>query len=273
MGERVKSYMCAHIAYAVHRKVVFMTLMINLATMFNEFDAIQQFASPVRVLYAPTDTITIEQYLLLQKSKLKLEFMPVPDMQDDRVSAGYLIGRLTAEACSTILITDSETLLNIGSIPAKGSASVYFAKDMKQVQKINKDLSPDGRKRVPRKVGTENKSKDTQTAKPKRQTVSVKQKSKSADNSMSGFLNLPEDCEETQDTLQEKKDLQTFLKSILGEKLATEQYSNIVRSTQKATEAIGWEILLRLEVKDKVVSDKIYELLAPKFAELKKIVN
>ena len=48
-----------HIAYAVHRKAVFMTLMINLATMFNEFDAIQQFASPVRVLYAPTDTIKI----------------------------------------------------------------------------------------------------------------------------------------------------------------------------------------------------------------------
>ena len=91
MGERVKSYMCAHIAYAVHRKVVFMTLMINLATLFNEFDAIHQFASPVRVLYAPTDTITIEQYLLLQKSKLKLEFMPVPDMQDDRsVNSGSL---------------------------------------------------------------------------------------------------------------------------------------------------------------------------------------
>lgn len=90
---------------------------------------------------------------------------------------------------------------------------------------------------------------------------------------MSGFLNLSEDCEEAQDTLQEKKDLQTFLKSILGEKLATEQYSNIVRSAQKATEAIGWEILLRLDVKDKVVSDKIYELLAPKFAELKKLVR
>lgn len=46
--------------------------------------------------------------------------------------------------------------------------------------------------------------------KPKHQTVSAKQKSKSVDNSMSGFLNLPEDCEEAQDTLQEKKDLQTF---------------------------------------------------------------
>ena len=273
MGGRVKSYICVHIAYAVHRKAVFMTLMINLATMFNEFDAIQQFASPVRVLYAPTDPITIEQHLLLQKSKLKFEFMPVPDMQDDRVSAGYLIGRLTAEACSTILVTDSETLLNIGSIPAKGSAFVYFAKDMKQAQKINKDSSPDGRKRVSRKVGTENKAKDIKAVKPKHQTVSAKQKSKSVDNSMSGFLNLPEDCEEAQDTLQEKKDLQTFLGSILGEKLAIEQYSNIVRSAQKATEAIGWEILLRLDVKDKVVSDKIYELLAPKFAELKELVS
>ena len=67
--------------------------------------------------------------------------------------------------------------------------------------------------------------------------------------------------------------MQTFLESILGEKLAIEQYSNIVRSAQKATEAIGWEILLRLDVKDKVVSDKIYELLAPKFAELKELVS
>ena len=245
-----------------------MALIITLATLFDSLEVLQQFPAPIRILYAQTDKISIEQYLLLQKSKMKVEFVPVPDMKDERVASGYLIGRLTAEAANTILVTESETLLSLGSVPAKGSAHVYFAKDLRQAQKIHKELVSGERKRVPRKQVAESKAKAVRTAKPKERPEQEPQKTK---QEMFGFLNLPEDVNQTKP--QEKEKLQTFLASNLGEKLAGEQYSNIVRSADKATEAIGWEILLRLEVQDRPTSDKIYTALSPKFAEMKKLIR
>ena len=238
-----------------------MALIITLATLFDSLEVLQQFPAPIRILYAQTDKISIEQYLLLQKSKMKVEFVPVPDMKDERVASGYLIGRLTAEAANTILVTESETLLSLGSVPAKGSAHVYFAKDLRQAQKIHKELVSGERKRVPRKQVAESKAKAVRTAKPKERPEQEPQKTK---QEMFGFLKTKP---------QEKEKLQTFLASNLGEKLAGEQYSNIVRSADKATEAIGWEILLRLEVQDRPTSDKIYTALSPKFAEMKKLIR
>lgn len=240
-----------------------MTLMINLTMLFNNINIVKQFSPTVRVLYKQTDTITIDQFLALQAAKMKLDFVPFPDMQDERVSAGYLIGKLTEEASSTIIVTDSDILLNIGSMPAKNTALVYFVKDLKQAQKIEKNAATSGKRISVRKAST---------TKIKRQPVNEKHRDE-ADVVMSDFLNLPEKDADVHEKETTDKKVKDFLKSTIGIQLTNKYYDSIVNSVKGATDPIGWEIRLKVAVCDDSASRKIYDVLSPKFSELQALLS
>lgn len=235
-----------------------MVLTIGFEKFLENIDAIKQGAFPVRILYKPTDVMTVDQFIAIQGAKLKMDFVPMPDMKDDALSSGYLLGRLTAETASTILVTDTEALLNIGSIPAKGNGVVYFAKDIKQAQKLEKSSSTTTRKRAAKK--------ETAPAEEKKTAAAGEKKEKTAD--FDGFMNLPEE------NFEDKKEgriakVETYLKKALGTEFADKYYDAITQSVKKADEYVGWEVLLRIAAMNKEDSAKIYEKLSPKFSELK----
>lgn len=237
-----------------------MVLTISFDKFLQNLDSLKQNTSSLRVLYKPADIMTVDQFVTLQGAKLKMEFVPMPDMKDEALSSGYLIGRLTAETTSTILVTDAEQLLEIGSIPAKGTGTVYFVKDIKQAQKLEKSSSVSPKKRVTKKEPVRTKEKRP-----------VTEEAKEKNEDFDGFMNLPEDG--AMDKEQEKSPkVQAFLKKELGAALADKYYDAIAQSAKKAEEYVGWEVLLRVSAMNREDSAKIYEKLSPKFKELKALL-
>lgn len=235
-----------------------MTLAISFEKFLENIDVIKQCSLQPKVLYKPTDMMTVDQFANIQNAKMKADFVPMPDMQDEALSSGYLIGRLTAEMASTVLITDSETLLSIGSIPAKNNATVYFVKDVKQAQKLEKSSATPAKRKSVKKETPAVREKKTRTVEEKKEDID-------------GFMNLPE-CNTEEKDEEREPEVEAFLKKNIGVAFTEKYYNAITKSAKKATEYVGWEILLRVEVMDRDVSAKIYEKLAPKFKELQNML-
>lgn len=261
-----------------------MTLIIDLNTLLNNIDTIKQSAMSVRVLYLPSDTLTIENYLALQSAKLKVDFVPMPDMKDEKISAGYLIGSLTAETTSTVVVTNSEPLLSTGSILAKGNAMIYFVADLKQAQKIEKTIGI-SKKRTPRKASSpiptptpaaaaKIEKAERKPSKTKKNNGSTKTENEDAENiDLDGFMNLP--AYESDEVVPENENekAKAILTETIGRTLTNRYFSAIMETIRNATEVIGWEILLRIKITDAETSSKIYEKVAPRFKELKTLID